>query len=129
MKKYFNDAIIGNKEILASYTKKGELIRLFASSNDYRQFIDFYHVGLKINDSDIIYLHDDINNTYNQHYVEDTNILITEITNSYFKLQVTQTDFIDTKENNNILKKTYYIRGEYHERLYKRYIRHSKNDK
>ena len=43
MKKYFNDAIIGNKEIVTSYTKNGELIRLFYPNTDYRQFIDFFH--------------------------------------------------------------------------------------
>ena len=99
MEKYFNDAIIGNKNILASYTKNGELIRLFSPTNDYRQFIDFYHTGVKINDSAIIYLHNDINNIYKQYYEEDSNILITEITNNYFKLQIVQTDFVDIKEN------------------------------
>ena len=99
MEKFFNDAIIGNKNILASYTKNGELIRLYSPSSDYRQFIDFYRVGLKINDSDIIYLHQDINNTYSQRYVEDTNILVSEIINSYFKVHVVQTDFVDSKEN------------------------------
>ena len=54
MEKYFNDAIIGNKEFKVSFTKKGELIRAFYPSIDYRQFIDFLHVGLKINDSEIL---------------------------------------------------------------------------
>ena len=68
MEKYFNDAIIGNEKITASYTKKGELIRLLYPNTDYKQFIDFYHIGLKINDSAIVYLHNDINNIYNQYY-------------------------------------------------------------
>ena len=99
MEKYFNDAISGNKGILASYTKKGELIRLFTPANDYRQFIDFNHVGIKVNDSNIIYLHDDINNTYKQQYIENTNILKTQIENSYFNVKIEQTDFADVKEN------------------------------
>jgi len=79
MEKYFNDAIIGNENITVSYSKKGELLRLFYPFSDYKQFIDFYHIGLKINDSGIIYLHDDINNVYEQYYEDDTNILNTEI--------------------------------------------------
>ena len=78
MEKYFNDAIIGNRNILASYTRKGELLRLFYPNTDNRQFIDFYYTGIKVNDSGLIYLHQDINNTYEQHYIEDTNILVTD---------------------------------------------------
>ncbi len=51
------------------------------------QYCDYYHVGIKINDSNIIYLHNDINNKYNQYYEEDTNVLNTEIENTYFKLK------------------------------------------
>lgn len=110
MEKYYNDAIIGNKEMLASFTKKGELIRLFYPNTDYRQFIDFFHVGLKINDSSIIYLHNDINNTYKQYYTENTNILNTEILNTYFEIKILQTDFIC--EGKNILVKKYKIKNE-----------------
>lgn len=99
MEKYFNDAIIGNENITASYTKKGELIRLCYPNIDYKQLIDFYHLGLKINDSNIIYLHNDINNIYNQYYTMGTNILNTEILNTYFKLKILQTDFVCVKEN------------------------------
>lgn len=99
MEKYFNDAIIGNQNITASYTKKGEMIRLLYPNTDYKQFIDFFHIGLKINDSNIVYLHNDINNVYEQYYTEGTNILNTEILNTYFKLKVIQTDFVCIKEN------------------------------
>ena len=110
MEKYYNDAIIGNKEMIASFTKKGELIRLFYPNTDYRQFVDFFHVGLKINDSSIIYLHNDINNTYKQYYTEDTNILNTEILNTYFEIKILQTDLIC--EGKNILVKKYKIKNE-----------------
>lgn len=105
MEKYFNDAIIGNKNIKVSYSKKGELLRFFYPNIDYRQFINFFDVGLKINDSNIIYLHKDVNNSYKQYYTEDTNILNTEIINTYFKLKIIQTDFVCIKEN--ILVKKY----------------------
>ena len=68
MEKYFNDAVIGNQSIVASYTKNGELIRIFYPNRDYKQILDFFHTGLKINDSRLIYLHQDINNIYNQTY-------------------------------------------------------------
>ena len=103
--KYFNDAIIGNKNMVASFSSKGELLRLFYPQCDYKQFVDFLDVGVKINDSALIYLHQDINNTYNQYYSEDTNVLNTEIVNSYFELKVLQTDFVPIKEN--VLVKRY----------------------
>jgi len=110
MEKYYNDAIIGNKEMIASFTKKGELIRLFYPNTDYRQFIDFLHIGVKINDSSMIYMHDDINNAYKQYYTENTNILNTEIVNTYFKLKTIQTDFVCTDKN--ILVKKYKMKNE-----------------
>lgn len=77
MEKLYNDAIIGNQRMLLTYSKNGELLRVFYPTMDFKQWIDFFHVGVKINDSNIIYLHEDINNTYYQEYLEDTNILKT----------------------------------------------------
>ena len=48
--KYYNDAIIGGKNITASYSKNGELLRLIYPSPDYMQFIDYFETGVKIND-------------------------------------------------------------------------------
>lgn len=123
MNKYYNDAIIGNKEMTASFTKKGELIRLFYPNIDYRQFIDFFHTGVKVNDSSIIYLHDDINNIYNQYYTENTNILNTEIINTYFKLKILQTDFVCIDKN--VLVKKYIIKNENNIDLNVNFIIHS----
>ena len=103
--KYFNDAIIGNKNLKATFSKKGELLRLYYPNIDFRQFIDEFIVGIKVNDSRFINLADDINNVYSQNYVEQTNILNTEILNTYFNLKVVQTDFVSSKEN--ILVKRY----------------------
>ena len=105
--KFFNNAIIGNKNVRASFTDKGELIRTYYPNVDYKQFIDFYKVGIKINDSAIIYLHEDINNKYYQYYTENTNILNTEIENTYFNLKIRQTDFAMLKENMIIRKYTF----------------------
>ena len=108
--KYFNDAIVGNGNVVASFSKKGELLRIFYPNTDYRQFLDFMLTGVKINDSNIIYLSNDINNTYKQYYTEGTNILNTEIFNSYFKLKILQTDFVPS--NKNFLIKRYEFKNE-----------------
>lgn len=108
--KYFNDGLVGNKKIKASFTKTGELIRLFYGSADYKQFLDFYHTGVKINDSGLIYLHNDINNIYSQEYIKDTNVLQTEIFNTYFSLRILQTDFVPI--NDNVLIKKYIFKNE-----------------
>ena len=103
--KYLNEAIIGNKNMIATFTSKGEMQRIYFPSKDNRQYIDYFHTGVKINYSDLIYLHDDVNNVYKQYYDTDTNILNTEITNTYFNLKVVQTDYMMLKEN--VLVKKY----------------------
>lgn len=108
--KYYNEAIIGNKNMLATFSSKGELLRFYFPTKDYRQFINFFRTGVKVNSSDLIYLHDDINNVYKQYYEPDTNILNTEITNTYFNLKILQTDFMPLKEN--ILVKRYIFMNE-----------------
>ena len=108
--KYLNEAIIGNKKMIATFTEKGEIQRIYFPSKDNKQYINYFHTGIKINESDLIYLHDDINNTYKQYYDTDTNILNTEITNTYFNLKILQTDFILTKEN--VLSKKYVFINE-----------------
>mgnify|MGYP004695868737 FL=1 len=107
MEKYLNEAIIGNKDILATFSGKGELLRLSFPNRENRQYLNYFHTGVKVNDSDLIYLHDDINNTYVQYYDTDTNILNTEITNTYFNLKVLQTDFITIKEDIFVKKYTF----------------------
>ena len=108
--KYLNEAIIGNKNMIATFTGKGELERLYFPSRDNRQYINFFHTGVKLNQSDLIYLHDDINNVYKQYYDTDTNVLNTEVTNTYFNLKIVQTDFMLLKEN--VLVKRYIFLNE-----------------
>lgn len=123
-KKYYNDAFIGNKDVIASFSKCGELLRIYYPSPDYMQYCDYYHVGLKINDSNIIYLHNDINNKYNQYYEEDTNVLNTEIENTYFKLKIKQTDC--AMINQTILLKKYVFKNENNIDLNLNFLVHSK---
>ena len=103
--KYINSAIIGGKNITASYSENGELLRLMFPAPEYKQFIDKFRTGVKINDSAIIYLEKDINNNYDQYYTENTNVLNTEIENLYFRLKIKQIDFAMTKKS--ILVKRY----------------------
>ena len=110
MERYLNEAIIGNRNMLVTYTQKGELQRMYYPAKDNKQYISFFNVGVKINDSDLIYLHNDINNVYKQYYDVNTNILNTEITNTYFNLKIIQTDFVPIKEN--VLVKKYELINE-----------------
>ena len=93
--------------MLATFTSKGELQRLYFPSKDNKQYINFFHTGVKINQSDLIYLHDDINNVYKQYYDTDTNVLNTEVTNTYFNLKVVATDYILLKENVMVKRYTF----------------------
>ncbi len=122
--KYFNDGIIGNDRVRASFTETGELIRLYYDSSDYKQFLDFFHTGIKVNDSGIIYLHDDINNEYSQNYIEGTNILETHIYNKYFKVKISQTDFVPIDDN--FLVRDYIIRNDNIIDLQINFLLHSK---
>ncbi len=105
--KYLNEAMVGNRSMLATYTEKGELQRVYFPCRDQKQYIDFFHTGVKINGSDVIYLHDDINNVYKQYYDTDTNILNTEVENTYFHLKMLQTDFVLLKEDVLVKKYTF----------------------
>ena len=122
--KYFNDGIIGNGKVTASFSKTGELLRFFYGAIDYKQFVEQFDVGVKINDSAMIYLHNDINNVYDQRYIEDTNILQTEILNTYFNLQVIQTDFVPINEN--ILIKNYKVINQSNRDLHVNFLAYSK---
>ena len=108
MNRYLNEAIIGNKNILSTFSSKGEMLRLSYPNRDNRQYFNFFHTGVKVNDSNIIYIHDDINNVYKQYYDTDTNILNTEVTNTYFNLKILQIDFVPIKED-IIVKKYVFI--------------------
>lgn len=124
MDKYSNKAIIGNKNIVASFNEHGGLTRFCYPYIDGRQFVDYFNVGLKINDSNIIYLHDDINNLYNQKYIENTNILVTEIKNTYFNISIKQTDY--TIVDKNILVKKYVFENKNSIELDTKFIVNSK---
>ena len=68
-------------------------------------------------------MHTDINNSYVQYYDTDTNILNTEITNTYFNLKILQTDFVTIKED--ILVKKYTFINENNIELDVKFLAHS----
>ena len=123
MEKYLNEAIIGNKNMLVTFSGTGEMLRLSYPNRDNRQYLKYFHTGVKINDSDLIRMHDDINNSYVQYYDTDTNILNTEITNTYFNLKILQTDFVSIKED--ILVKKYIFINENNIPLEIKFLIHS----
>ena len=105
MEKFFNDAIIGNNKVKVGLTKKGEITRIFYPYIDFRQYIDEFKVGIKINDSNLIHIENDINNVYNQYYSDGTNVINTEIENTYFNLDILQTDCVDIYNENLLIRR------------------------
>lgn len=108
--KYFNDAIYGNDTITASLNRQGKLLRVFYPTPNFKQLIENVEYAFKINDQSIIYMHEDINSIYNQTYVNNTNIVKTEIVNKNYGLNILQTDFVPIKEN--FLVRKYRIRND-----------------
>lgn len=123
MEKYLNEAIIGNKNMLVTFSENGEMLRLSYPNKDNRQYLKYFHTGVKINDSELIKMNEDINNNYVQYYDTDTNILNTEITNTYFNLKILQTDFVSVKED--ILIKRYTFINENNIGLDTKFLIHS----
>ena len=123
MEKYLNEAIIGNKNMLVTFSENGEMLRLSYPNKDNRQYLKYFHTGVKINDSELIKMNEDINNNYVQYYDTDTNILNTEITNTYFNLKILQTDFVSIKED--ILIKRYTFINENNIGLDTKFLIHS----
>ena len=108
--KYYNDAVVGNENVVASFNKRGEMLRFYYSSPDYKQFVDMMYTGVKVNDSNIIYLSEDINNIYDQYFTPNTNIINTIVKNTYFNLTILQTDFVPLDKD--MLIKKYVLKNE-----------------
>lgn len=92
MSKYFNNAIIGNSNILGCLTDKGELIRLYYPNIDYFQNIDKYKFGL-LNNSNIKWFENGV--TKKQYY--EGNILYTEL--MLDDVEILQRDYVLPKKN------------------------------
>ena len=79
-----------NFGIIYGISSYGLSENLEINTREAKQFIDTYHMGIRVNDNATVYLHDDVNNIYNQEYVKDTNILKTEVINTYFNVGAIQ---------------------------------------
>ena len=90
---YFNHGITGNGKMLATFTNKGELNRIFWPEPDYYQQINSISVGFKFDDSDTKFLNDNIWYT-EQYYEQKSNILVTTFENSDLGLKIYQKDFV-----------------------------------
>ena len=53
MEKYLNEGIIGNKNMLVTFSGKGEMLRLSYPNRDNRQYLKYFRTGMKINDSNL----------------------------------------------------------------------------
>lgn len=94
MKSYFNNAVIGNSRILATFDEKGQILRVFWPNIDYSQQIEKMLLGIYFpkTSSSMHWLDSDEWN-YNQYYLDDTNILKTVITRKNGDLRIVITDF------------------------------------
>ena len=92
MSKYFNNAIIGNSNILGCLTDKGELIRLYYPNIDYFQNIDKFKFGFLTN-SNIKWFENAISKK--QYY--EGNILYTELVLD--DVEILQRDYVLPKKN------------------------------
>lgn len=92
MSKYFNNAIIGNSNILGCLTDKGELIRLYYPNIDYFQNIDKFKFGI-LKDNNINWFEN--SNTKKQYY--EGNILYTEL--NLNDIEILQRDYVLPNKN------------------------------
>ncbi len=92
MSKYFNHGIIGNSNILACLSNKGELLRLYYPHIDYFQNIDKFQMGL-MTESKVLWFHD--GEQRKQYY--EGNILYTEL--SIDGVDVLQRDYVLPSKN------------------------------
>ncbi len=79
-KSYFNNAITGNSSVLACFSDKAELLRLYWPDIDKRQQCDKFLCGIftKYVSNSTVWLNDASFEFY-QRYIEDTNIINTTI--------------------------------------------------
>ena len=92
MSKYFNNAIIGNSNILGCLTNKGELIRLYYPNIDYFQNIDKFKFGF-LRDGNINWFENA--NLKKQYY--EGNILYTELLLN--DVEILQRDYVLPNKN------------------------------
>ncbi len=94
-KSYYNNAITGNSSMLATFSERAELLRLFWPNIDYMQQFDKFLIGIYIKNSSgsTVWLNDH-RCEHQQDYVSDTNIVKNIITNHFDGYRVIVYDFV-----------------------------------
>lgn len=103
---YFNHGIVGNGKLLATFTDKGELNRIFWPEPDFYQQINSISIGIRYDDSETRFLNDNVWYT-EQVYEDNTAILDTLFENSDYGLRIHQKDFV--LKDRDILVRKYNI--------------------
>ena len=103
---YFNHGITGNGKLLATFTEKGDMNRIFWPEPDFYQQINSISIGIKYDDSETKFLNDNVWYT-EQKYEDNAAILDTLFENSDYGLRIHQKDFV--LEDRDILIRKYTI--------------------
>ena len=112
---YFNDAIIGNGKVTVGLDRKGRMLRAYFPAPDFKSQISDMHIAFKIYNEieEDEYIHvcgEEYETDYEQKYVQDTNILKTNMYLLKKNINIVQTDFIPINENMYI--RNYEIKNE-----------------
>lgn len=107
-KPYLIDGVIGNSRLLVTLNNYGELLSLFWPNIDYPQHNRKSLTGLTIKGKTHWFTAPDWQSK--QHYEQDTNILITELTNQKLGIRVFARDFAVPKKD--LLVRQYAIHSE-----------------
>lgn len=103
---YFNHGIVGNGKMLATFTDKGDINRIFWPEPDFYQQINSISVGIKFDDPETKFFNDNVWYT-EQCYENNTAILDTLFENSDYGLRIHQKDFV--LNNKDVLIRRYSI--------------------
>ena len=117
---YFNNAIIGNGKVTLGIDTRGKLLRAYFPQPDFKSQISDMYIAFKIYDEmeENEYIHvcgEKYNTDYEQKYVQDTNILKTNMYILNKDISIIQTDFVPLNENMHI--RNYEIKNESNKKI------------
>ena len=117
---YFNDAIIGNGKVTVGLDRRGRILRTYFPTPDFKSQISDIYVSFKIYDEteEEEYIHvcgEEYGTEYEQKYVQDTNILKTNMYILNKDISIIQTDFVPLNENMHI--RNYEIKNESNKKI------------
>lgn len=128
---YFNNAIIGNGKVTLGIDTRGKLLRAYFPQPDFKSQISDMYIAFKIYDEmeEDEYIHvcgEEYNTDYEQKYVQDTNILKTNMYILDKDISVLQTDFAPLNENMCI--RNYEIKNSSNKKIIIYPMIHSRNN-